>query len=93
MFLDDIRMIPSHTAGTARLRVAWHTPDRSARNAPVARNPSVVSTCVGTDHPWLLAVLRSRAAALRTTPATLASVNEIGSGANCRRLQVNPRVP
>ncbi|XP_056434747.1 uncharacterized protein LOC130372647 isoform X2 [Gadus chalcogrammus] len=57
-------MIPSHTAGMARLRVDWHTPDRSASSrwkAPVARNPSVVSTCVGTDNPWLLAVWRSRA--------------------------------
>ena len=64
MYLDDIRMIPSHTAGMARLRVDWHNPDRSARsrwNAPVARNPSVVSTCVGTDNPWLLAVVRSSA--------------------------------
>ncbi|XP_056449555.1 NACHT, LRR and PYD domains-containing protein 6-like isoform X2 [Gadus chalcogrammus] len=57
-------MIPSHTAGMARLRVDWHTPDRSASSrwkAPVARNPSVVGTCVGTDNPWLLAVWRSRA--------------------------------
>ena len=59
MYLDDIRMIPSHTAGMARLRVDWHTPSRW--NAPVARNHSVVSTCVGTDNPWLLAVLHSRA--------------------------------
>ena len=55
---------PSHTAGMARLRVDWHTPDQSASSlwkAPVARNPRVVSTCVGTDNPWLLAVFRSRA--------------------------------
>ena len=55
---------PPHTAGMAQLSVDWHTPDRLASSlwkAPVARNPRVVSTCVGTDNPLLLAVFRSRA--------------------------------
>ena len=64
MYLDDILMIPSHTAGMARFRVDQHTPDRSVSSlwkAPVSRNPRAVSSCVGTDKPWLLAVFHSRA--------------------------------
>ena len=64
MYLDDILMIPSHTAGMTLLKVDWHTPDWSASSfwkALVARNPRVVSTCVGTDNLWLLAVFHSRA--------------------------------
>lgn len=64
IYLADMRIIPSHTAGMVRLRVDWHSPDRSASslwNAPVARNPSVVSTCMGTGSAWLLAVSRSKA--------------------------------
>ncbi|XP_061584246.1 odorant receptor 131-2-like [Cololabis saira] len=50
-------------SGMARLRVDWHSPDRSASflwNVPVARNPSVVSTCAGTGNAWLLAMSRSK---------------------------------
>lgn len=30
MYLDDIQMIHSHTAGMTLLRVDWHTPDQLA---------------------------------------------------------------
>lgn len=62
MYRDVIRMIVSHTAGMAQLRVDWDTPDGLASshwNAPAASKPSVVSTCVGTDNPRLLAMFWS----------------------------------
>jgi len=64
IYLAEMQIIPSHTAGMARLMVDWHSPDRSASslwNAPVARNPNVVITCMGTGSAWLRAVLRSNA--------------------------------
>lgn len=56
-------MIPSHTVGMAWLRVDWHTDQAGSSrwNALMARNPSMVSTCVSTDNLWLLAMLCSRA--------------------------------
>ena len=55
-----MRIIPSHTAGMARLRVDWHSPDRSASslwNAPVARNPGAVGTCTGAGSAQLPTVV------------------------------------
>ncbi|XP_042368727.1 uncharacterized protein LOC121962526 [Plectropomus leopardus] len=98
-----MRIIPSHTAGMARLRVDWHSPDRSASslwNAPVARNPSVVSTCMGTGSAWLLAVLRSKAgrsSAHSSTRIALGSLKRLMSqSSSCatspQRRRISPAV-
>lgn len=63
IYLVDMRMIQSHTAGIARLKDDWLIPERSASSLwkePVARKQSVVSTCKGTGIAWLLAVSLSK---------------------------------
>lgn len=75
LYLADIWIVLSHTAGMTKLSVDWLNPNQSASshlNGPISRKPSVVSSCMHISRTWLLTVLHSISAAL--TAATL-SVN------------------
>ena len=75
IYLADMRIIPSHTAGMARLRVDWHSPDRSASSL---WNPLLLGTPVWSAPVLVQAAHGSSpccaprpAAALRTSPRTV----------------------
>lgn len=76
IYLADMRIIPSHTAGMARLRVDWHSPDRSASslwNAPGAKEPQCGQNLYGYRQRMAPRRVALPAAALRTVPGGQAS--------------------
>jgi len=99
----EMRIILSHSAGMARLRVDWHSPNRLASsfwNAPVARNPSHALVPTGDVHTCGHKRMAPRccaptpAAALRTVPGGLPSkrlMNQLSSCASKSSLSLNTR--
>ena len=99
----EMRIILSHSAGMARLRVDWHSPKRLASsfwNAPVARNPSHALVPTGDVHTFghkrmaPCCCAPTPAAALRPVPGGLPSkrlMNQLSSCASKSFLSLNTR--